>query len=103
MLLRRLWSTRLLSSSSSSSGRRAAHQEVRRKSGVQKEVLALYRELLRAARHKDSKTVALVRDKFRKEATSIGRFEFQKIEHHIRKGNKYVKLLQSDSVKGLSA
>ena len=71
----------------------------RRKSGVQKEVLGLYKTLLTAAKAKDAKTFASVQKKFRKDAASVTRFEFQRIEHMIRKGQKYVKLLQSDSVK----
>jgi site-specific recombinase len=75
----------------------------KRRSGVQREVLSLYKELLVVARRKDSHTVDLVREKFRAEAASVTRFEFQKIEHLIRKGRKYVKLLSADSVKRVAA
>ena len=66
--------------------------------------MGLYKALLQAAKLKgDDKTTELVRKKFRQEAASVKRFEFQKIEHLVRKGNKYVKLLQADSVKRVSA
>ncbi len=86
-----------------SRGGRVVQRQSRRRSGIQREVLGVYRNLLRAAKQKDAKTVDLVREKFRADATSVTRFEFQKIEHLIRKGNKYIKLLRADSVKGLTA
>ena len=75
----------------------------RRRSGVQKEILQLYKRLLTAARKKDEQTLQKVQTKFRQDAKSVKRFQFQRIEHMIRQGNKYVKLLESDSVKGVVA
>ena len=87
------------------------------KSGIQKEVLALYRALLREAIKKDRATPAAntsnishllaspdavtnhVRDKFRQDAYSVGRKDFRTIEYRIRHGYKQIKLLQMPGVK----
>lgn len=73
----------------------------RRRSGVQREVLGLYKNILTVAKSKNEQTFNQVRKKFRLDASSVSRFEFQKIEHLIRKGNKYIKLLSSDTVQGV--
>ena len=88
------------------------------KSGIQKEVLALYRSLLRESIKKDRSTststdMALSRlllssadsvtrhvtDKFRKDAYEIDRKDFRTIEYRIRHGYKQIKLLQMPGVK----
>ena len=69
-----------------------------RKSGLQTDVLTLYRNLLKAARLKEvpgSKTLReFVRFKFRERALSIGRNDFQTIEHELRYGYKQIKLIK---------
>jgi len=97
-------------------------------SAIQKQVFALYRTLLRAGALKDKKqllaadsssgdndlsmssfvnlldnegsTTFSVRQKFRSKAESLTRREFDRIEHGIRQGEKYVKLLQMEGVSG---
>lgn len=86
------------------------------KSGLQKEVLALYRTLLREASKKDrtaasvgatfssllvgpSSSTAHVRDEFRKQASKVSRKDFRTIEHKIRHGYKQIKLIQMPGVK----
>ncbi len=88
------------------------------KSGLQKEVLALYRTLLREASKKDrvgtisetassfssllvasSSSTAHVRDEFRKQALQVSRKDFRTIEYKIRHGYKQIKLLQMPGVK----
>jgi len=101
-------------------------------SGIQCQVFALYRTLLRAAASKDKKQLAAggssndddnnhhptssssfvnlldneesttfsARHKFRSKAESLTRREIDRIEHGIRQGEKYVKLLQMDGVSG---
>lgn len=69
-----------------------------RASGLQKEVLGLYRQLLRAARQKDPSkeaggTWALARAQFREDAASVKRSDFQKIEFLLRHGRKQLKYL----------
>ncbi|VEU33775.1 unnamed protein product [Pseudo-nitzschia multistriata] len=90
------------------------------KSGIQKEVLALYRTLLREATKKDrmvagkssrrpasftdllfandSSSTAHARDEFRKQASRLRRNDFRTIEHKIRHGYKQIKLLQMPGV-----
>ena len=89
----------------------------RRLSGLQKDVLALYRSLLRQAsvidRQRQAETrpsfLQLIaddsetstrhaRDKFRKEAMSVRRSDFKTIEYSIRKGEKQLKLLKLPGV-----
>jgi hypothetical protein len=91
-----------------------------RVSGIQKQVFALYRTVLRAALQKDRETVggklgALLAHKndstlpststsyaateFRKQSLAVKRSEFKKIEYMIRKAEKQVKLLQMPGVK----
>lgn len=84
-------------------------------SGLQKEVLLLYRRLLKEAVKKDQhvntesmRLVNLLKEpgtsssyakaQFRQEAKSVKRSDFKKIEYMIRKGEKYVKLLQMPGV-----
>ena len=83
---------------------------------VQKEVLALYRTLLREASKKDLKTTlpetpfssllvasssstAHVREEFRNQASKVSRKDFRAIEYKIRHGYKQIKLLQMPGVK----
>lgn len=89
------------------------------KSGIQKEIVALYRTLLREAIKKDraagsentvkTKFIQLVSSKdsivahaqseFRKQATQVNRKDFRTIEYRIRHGYKQIKLLQMPGVK----
>lgn len=94
------------------------------RSGIQKEVLALYRRVLRAALKKDrnanmSQNVSLcsllgknkndcpsgatysttyAASEFRRQAASTPRSDFKKIEYMIRKGDKQIKLLSMPGV-----
>ena len=96
-------------------------------SGLQREVLALYRALLREAIKKDAKqlqqhvgsnssivememfrrgsdatttpTVSTVRDEFRRQCYNVDRKDYKRIEHQLRQGYKQVKLLQMPDVK----
>lgn len=69
-----------------------------RHSGVQKEVLALYRELLRTAARKGDETRAMVVKTFREDAGSVRKQDIRMVEYMIRQGKKKLKLLQMDSV-----
>ncbi|EJK75088.1 hypothetical protein THAOC_03195 [Thalassiosira oceanica] len=90
----------------------------RRLSGLQKDVLALYRSILRQASvidrqrqckgetssfvqliSNDSETsISHAREKFRKEAMSVRRSDFKRIEYKIRKGEKQLKLMKMPGV-----
>ena len=95
---------------------------VRKLSGLQREVLALYRTILREAVKKDrdaaeelqslpmtsllsheaGTTTSYAREEFRKQAGAVRRSDFKAIEYRIRKGQKHVKLLQMPGVKVVS-
>jgi hypothetical protein len=92
---------------------------VARVSGVQKEVFALYRSVLREAAKKDREilgtsnklgsflsrknepatTTSYAASEFRRQAGLVKRSEFKRIEHKIRFGEKQVKLLRMPGVK----
>ena len=76
------------------------YETMPRMSGVQKEVLSLYRNFIRAAKTKPDPTRALtvVCGRFRHDAESIKRMDFRKIEFKMRQGKKHLKLLQSPNV-----
>ena len=74
-----------------------------RLSGLQFDVLHLYRALLRTARSKDDshgRLVGLVKNKFRDHALAIHKFDFKLIEHSLRWGYKQKKMMEG---KGFSA
>jgi hypothetical protein len=77
-----------------------AMKQAGRRSGLQGDVLALYRNLLRSAKlKKDIGVVNHVRQKFREDAMSIKRIEFKQIEHMLRLGHKKLKLLNLPGTK----
>ena len=69
-----------------------------RLSGLQSDVLSLYRRLLRLSRVKDPDGAkglrGVVRTQFRDKALSISRSDFQQIEHWLRYGHKQIKVLE---------
>ena len=88
-----------------------------RLSGMQKEVLALYRTIMREAFKKDElvessfiellttegTTTHYARQEFRKQAYQVKRTDFKLIEYKMRKGQKQVKLLKMPGVKVVNA
>lgn len=72
-------------------------------SGLQKQVLNLYRRCLRAANKKEDseRSIKFVKEQFRKNSNEIDRKEFQRIEYYIRKGEKQLKVLSNPNVKGI--
>jgi len=98
---------------------------VRKLSGLQKDVLSLYRTVLREAVKKDREaveegaarlpmtallnpdtsggtTTSYAREEFRRQAGAVKRSDFKGIEYRIRKGQKQVKLLKMPGVKVVS-
>ena len=63
----------------------------KRHSGLQKEVLSLYRSLLRRAKTLGQGNVVNVRKTFRRDALSIPRTDIRRIEHYLRRGNKLLR------------
>ena len=80
----------------------ASSLKPKRVTGHQKEILSVYRQLLRVAKKKSDGTYDAVREQFRNDAQSIKRIEFQRIEHQVRKAKKYIQMLSSSNVKGIS-
>ncbi|KAL8114380.1 succinate dehydrogenase assembly factor 1, mitochondrial [Apium graveolens] len=76
-------------------------------SGLQKQVLALYREFLRAARAKsteDRKQIEFIVSKqFRHNATQVDRKNFLYIEHLLRRGKHQLDQLKNPATVGLSS
>ena len=76
-------------------------------SGLQKQVLALYREFLRAARAKsteDRKQIELiVSEQFRRNLTQVDRKNFLYIEHLLRRGKHQLDQLKNPATVGLSS
>ncbi|KAE9182895.1 hypothetical protein PF004_g24110 [Phytophthora fragariae] len=63
-------------------------------SGLQLQVLALYKKALQAAARKDSDTLHYVRERFRENAASVDRKDFVVIEYMLRKGERDLKILE---------
>ena len=103
-----------------------ASAPVRKLSGLQKDVLSLYRSLLRVTVQKDragsvaassspdqqipfttllaaETTTSHARAEFRRQCAEVKRSDFRTIEYLVRKGRKHVKLLQMPGVKGTSS
>ncbi|KAH6775185.1 LYR family of Fe/S cluster biogenesis protein [Perilla frutescens var. hirtella] len=76
-----------------------------RLSGMQKQVLALYRGFLRAARTKSpeerSRIEAIVSQEFRRNSSEVNRKNFLYIEYLVRRGKKQLDQLKSPETVGL--
>ncbi|KAG2155838.1 uncharacterized protein EDB93DRAFT_55177 [Suillus bovinus] len=74
-----------------------------RKSGLQKDVLALYRRALRMVRTKPALTQAkfllFVRYNFHTQASSVSPREVAAIEHLLRRGRRQLEMYEQPSVK----
>jgi hypothetical protein len=76
-----------------------------RRSGLQGDVLSLFRSILRVAKTKDNDgaTMAYARAKFRADAFAITRMDFAKIEFNLRQGHKKLKLLRMPGTMGVAS
>ncbi|WCJ21959.1 Succinate dehydrogenase assembly factor 1 mitochondrial [Euphorbia peplus] len=76
-------------------------------SGMQKQVLGLYRSFLRAARMKpaeDRRQIeSVVSEEFRRNSKEVDRKNFIYIEYLLRRGFKQLDLLKSSATVGLSS
>ncbi|KAG7398024.1 hypothetical protein PHYBOEH_011856 [Phytophthora boehmeriae] len=63
-------------------------------SGLQRQVLTLYKKALQAAKRKDSDTLVYVRERFREDAATVDRKDFVVIEYMLRKGERDLKMLE---------
>lgn len=74
------------------------------RSGLQNEVLALFRQLLRCAKSKGGEELhRYVAQEFRVRAGNVRKFDFNGIEHAIRHGQKQLKMIKSPGFKGANA
>ena len=71
------------------------------RAGVQKEVLALYKSLHRAARGKPGFD-AVIRAEFKKNATVVAKTDIFRIEHMIRNGKRKLEMLEEHNVSSVS-
>uniref|UniRef100_A0A7S1T4E1 Complex 1 LYR protein domain-containing protein n=1 Tax=Tetraselmis chuii TaxID=63592 RepID=A0A7S1T4E1_9CHLO len=73
-------------------------------SGLQRQVLALYRSALRTAREKPADQRKMIedyaRDEFQKNL-SLSKTDYMRIEHMIRKGSKQLELLNMPQTTGV--
>jgi len=80
---------------------------VQRLSGMQKQVLSLYRGFLRAARSKPEEErrniESLVSRQFRRNSKQVDRKNFQYIEYLLRRGHKQLDQLNNPGTTGLSS
>ncbi|KAJ1434995.1 Complex 1 LYR protein [Sesbania bispinosa] len=78
-----------------------------RLSGMQKQVLSLYRGFLRAARSKSDeerrKIESIVSQEFRRNSKQVDRKNFLYIEYLLRRGNKQLDQLRNPGTTGLSS
>ncbi|EPS67847.1 hypothetical protein M569_06928, partial [Genlisea aurea] len=78
-----------------------------RLSGMQKQILALYRGFLRSARTKSpeerSRIEATVSSEFRRNASLVDRKNFLHIEYLLRRGKKQLDQLKSPDTVGLTS
>jgi len=81
--------------------------KVQRLSGMQKQVLSLFRGFLRAARSKSEeerrKIESIVSQEFRHNAKNVDRKNFLYIEYLLRRGNKQLDQLRNPGTTGLSS
>ncbi|GAM28226.1 hypothetical protein SAMD00019534_114020, partial [Acytostelium subglobosum LB1] len=78
-----------------------------RYSGIQKQVLSLYRGFIRQSRLNDSKNTSssltsYIRGQFRTKSKSVSRRDISKIEMMILKGQRQLKLIKSQDMSGFS-
>ncbi|CAH0476162.1 unnamed protein product [Peronospora belbahrii] len=62
-------------------------------SGLQLQVLALYKKMLQAAKRKDIDTLHYVRQRFREDVISVDHKDFTVIEYMLRKGERDLEML----------
>jgi succinate dehydrogenase assembly factor 1 len=69
-----------------------------RLSGLQKQVLALYRSALRAAAPRGDAATQYVRAAFREQAAAVDKLDVQRIEFHIRQTQKRLDAMASGAL-----
>ena len=75
--------------------------ELLMRTGIQKEVLALYKSLHRAARGRPGFDVA-IRAEFKKNAIGVGKTDTFRIEHMVRNGKRKLEMLEEHNVSSIT-
>ena len=79
-----------------------------RRSGLQREILALYREFLRVAKAVGGDSAGVqglqnrIRQEFRREAQALSPKEHERIEYRVRTARKKLKVLKSPGFSGVT-
>ncbi|TPX67924.1 hypothetical protein SpCBS45565_g03470 [Spizellomyces sp. 'palustris'] len=77
-----------------------------RRTGLQRDVLDLYRSLLRVVRTKPESSrdhfYTYIRSQFRQDASSVSQRDISTIEFMLRKGRRQLEVLKSDNVVDIS-
>lgn len=71
-----------------------------KRSGIQKQVLSLYKECLRAAEAKSPQFKSVVRSEFYKNGKSIQRSDTMRIEYMVRQGRRRLDMMKDPHVSG---
>jgi len=71
-----------------------------RKSQIQKQVLSLYKECLRATEAKSPQFKSVVRSDFKRNATTIQRTDTMRIEYMVRQGRRRLDMMKDPHVSG---
>ena len=65
-----------------------------RRSGIQKQVLSLYKECLRAAEAKNPSFKSVVRNEFKRNSIAIQRTDTMRIEYMLRQGRRKLDMMK---------
>ena len=65
-----------------------------RRSGIQKQVLTLYKECLRAAEAKSPSFKSVVRNEFKRNSIAIQRTDTMRIEYMLRQGRRKLDMMK---------
>jgi len=71
-----------------------------RRSQIQKQVLSLYKECLRAAEAKSPQFKSVVRSDFKRNGRSIQRTDTMRIEYMVRQGRRRLDMMKDPHVSG---
>ena len=65
-----------------------------RRSGIQKQVLSLYKECLRAAEVKSPSFKSVVRNEFKRNGVAIQRTDTMRVEYMLRQGKRRLEMMK---------
>jgi len=71
-----------------------------RRSQIQKQVLSLYKECLRAAEVKSPSFKSVVRNEFKRNGAAIQRTDTMRVEYMLRQGKRRLEMMKDPHVSG---